>query len=199
MKKTATTKIVNTNNVKVQFMTSSREFTSTMAKYYVAINEMADHALTLKKNIKVCQEWKEIVKNDPKKVEESESQIAHYEAEAKLVKKELQSRIDECYKFLGNLYKSYVEGADSFEEGIREWFKGLKITPTDTLVNFMSVSIGFKTTTNTRKYKTGDMIRPETEKAFNKKFMSTLAQLMKDKNALKTDLYAYKFSPIKKK
>lgn len=36
---------INTASVKVQFMTSSKDFTETMAKFWVAINEMADKKL----------------------------------------------------------------------------------------------------------------------------------------------------------
>lgn len=55
---------INTTSVKVQFMTSSKEFTATMAKFWVAINEMADKKLILQNNLRISQEWAELKKDD---------------------------------------------------------------------------------------------------------------------------------------
>ena len=69
-KNTNTTKktTISTSSVKVQFMTSSKDFTAIMAKFWVAINEMADKSLTLRKNIRISTEWAELNRDNPEKL-----------------------------------------------------------------------------------------------------------------------------------
>ncbi len=185
---------VNTASVKVQFMTSSKDFTATMSKYWVAINEMADKTLTLHKNIKVSSDWAEINKDNPEKQAIYEAEIASYQEKYDAFKEEYNTRIKDCYALLNDsLYPAYKEGETEFKTSIENWFKSHKIEPTSTLVSFMITAVGYKNSSNKQLFKTGNALSFVGEKTFKKSFMNALAQLMKDKNALKTDAYKYQY------
>lgn len=185
--------VINTSSVKVQFMTSSKDFTETMAKFWVAINEMADKSLILRKNIRIERDWMENHKTD-EEIAKAEETIKKYEEDYSEFMKEYNARIDSCYVLIDKtVYKSYITGEESFRKALKEWFKAQKIEPTLTLINFMVTAVGYKNSSNKQLYKTGNALSFKGEKAFKKSFMSALAQLMKDKNALKVEAYKYSF------
>ena len=193
---------INTSSVKVQFMTSSKDFTATMAKYWVAINEMADKTLILRKNLKVCKDWAELNKDNPEKQAMYESEIAGYQSAYDSFKEEYNKRINACYELLteDELYTAYTTGTEEFKKTIKEWFSTQKIEATPTLIEFMVISIGLRDTGNKEFFRTGNTKGYKSKNTFNKLFMRALAQLMKDKNALKVDAYKYTYvEPEKKK
>lgn len=102
--------------------------------------------------------------------------------------------IDDCYALISDLYESYIAGEETFRNAIKTWFEKKKIEATPSFIDFMIVVVGYKNNSNKQLYKTGNIIGFKGEKTF----MNTLAQLMKDKNALKTDAYKYQFKPIEK-
>lgn len=192
---------INTVSIKVQFMTSSKDFTATMAKYWVAINEMADKTLILRKNLKVCKDWAELNKDNPEKQAMYESEIAGYQSAYNSFKEEYNKRINACYELLTDeLYTAYITGTEEFKKTIKEWFSTQKIEATPTLIEFMVISIGLRDTGNKEFFRTGNTKGYKSKNTFNKLFMRALAQLMKDKNALKVDAYKYTYvEPEKKK
>ena len=190
--------MLNTSSVKVQFMTSSKDFTATMAKYWVAINEMADKVQILRQNVQIEKAWatKHTSEEEQKKAQET---IDAYQKRHDEFKKELDKRLKDCYELLTDeLYSGYTSDSDQFTEAIKAWFKDQKIEPTDTLVRFMREAVGYKNSSNKQLQKTGNALSFKTEKTFQKSFMLGLCQLMKDKNALKTDAYKYEFKPLEK-
>lgn len=191
---------INTASVKVQFMTSSKDFTATMAKYWVAINEMADKALILRKNLKVCKDWAELNKDNPEKQAMYESEIAGYQSAYDSFKEEYNKRINTCYELIPDeLYTAYTTSEEEFKQCIKEWFSAQKIEATPTLISFMTISVGYKNSSNKQLFKTGNALSYKTKPAFNKSFLNALTQLMKDKNALKTDAYKYQYKEPEKK
>lgn len=200
--KTNTTKkaTINTSSVKVQFMTSSKDFTATMSKYWVAINEIADKALILRNNIRISEEWAELKKDDEKAQAMYLADVEKYQAEYDTFKKDYDERIKSCYELLTDeLYKAYTTSDEEFKSAMKEWFNAQKIEATPTLISFMTVAIGYKNSSNKQLFKTGNALSFKGKQAFNKSFMSALAQLMKDKNALKTDAYKYQYKEPDKK
>ncbi len=190
---------INTTSVKVQFMTSSKDFTATMSKFWVAINEMADKSLILRNNIRISEEWAELKKDDVDAQTMYLADVEKYHTEYDLFKKEYDERIKACYELLTNgLYKAYTESEEEFKKEMKEWFSAQKIEATTTLINFMAIAVGYKNSSNKQLFKTGNALSFKSKSAFNKSFMSALAQLMKDKNALKTDAYKYKYKEPEK-
>ena len=63
----------------------------------------------------------------------------------------------------------------------------------------MVISIGLRDTGNKEFFRTGNTKGYKCKNTFNKLFMRGLAQLMKDKNALKTDAYKYQYKEPEKK
>lgn len=197
-KKVAT---INTSSVKVQFMTSSKDFTATMAKFWVAINEMADKKLILQNNIRISEEWAELKKDDEKAQAMYLADVEKYQAEYDTFKKDYDERIKSCYELLTEgLYKAYTTSEEEFKSAMKEWFNAQEIEATPTLISFMTIAVGYKNSSNKQLFKTGNALSFKGKQAFNKSFMSALAQLMKDKNALKTDAYKYQYvAPEKNK
>ena len=192
--KTTTKKLINTTSVKVQFMTSSKDFTAIMAKYWVAINEMADKNLILRNNIKVEENCLKNHENDKDFCKKIENTIANYHVQYDAFKKDYDERIKSCYKLLTDeLYNAYTTSEDEFKKAIKEWFSAQKIDATPTLVSFMTIAVGYKNSSNKQLFKTGNALSFKGKQAFNKSFMCALSQLMKDKNALKTDAYKYQY------
>ena len=94
--KTNTTKknvTINTASVKVQFMTSSKDFTETMAKFWVAINQMADKKLILQNNLRISQEWAELKKDDAEAQAMYLADVEKYHAQYDAFKKDYDERI----------------------------------------------------------------------------------------------------------
>lgn len=196
MKNTTNTKktTINTSLVKVQFMTSSKDFTATMAKFWVAINEMADKKLILQNNLRISQEWAELKKDDPRAQATYLSDVEKYQAEFDAFKEEYNKRIKACYELIPDeLYTAYTTSEDDFRDGIDKWFTNLKIEATPTLINFMVVAVGYKNSSNKQLFKTGNALSYKAKTTFKNNFMRGLVQLMKDKNALKTDAYKYTY------
>ena len=201
--KTNTTKkaTINTSAVKVQFMTSSKDFTETMAKFWVAINQMADKKLILQNNLRISQEWAELKKDDAEAQAMYLADVEKYQAQYDTFKKDYDERIKSCYELITDeLYTAYTTSEEEFKKAIKEWFSAQKIEATPTLVNFMTVAVGYKNSSNKQLFKTGNALSYKAKTTFKNSFMRALAQLMKDKNALKTDAYKYVYvEPEKKK
>lgn len=198
----ATKKVVtiNTSSVKVQFMTSSKDFTAIMAKFYVAINEMADKKLILQNNIRISEEWAELKKDDEQAQAMYLADVEKYRAEFETFKKDYDARIKDCYELITDeLYNAYTTSEEEFKKAIKEWFTAQKIETTDTLINFMIVAVGYKNSSNKQLFKTGNALSYKAKTTFKNSFMRALAQLMKDKNALKTDIYKYQYVQPEKK
>lgn len=200
--KTNTTKnvTINTASVKAQFMTSSKDFTEIMARFWVAINEMADKKLILQKNLRISQEWADLKKDDAKAQAMYLADVEKYQAQFDEFKKDYDERIKSCYELLTDeLYKAYTTSEDKFKTAIKEWFSAQKIEATPTLINFMVVAVGYKNSSNKQLFKTGNALSYKAKTTFKNSFMRALAQLMKDKNALKTDAYKYTYVQPEKK
>lgn len=200
--KTNTTKnvTINTASVKAQFMTSSKEFTEIMARFWVAINEMADKKLILQKNLRISQEWADLKKDDAKAQAMYLADVEKYQAQFDEFKKDYDERIKSCYELLTDeLYKAYTTSEDKFKTAIKKWFSAQKIEATPTLINFMIVAVGYKNSSNKQLFKTGNALSYKAKTTFKNSFMRALAQLMKDKNALKTDAYKYTYVQPEKK
>lgn len=199
--KTNTTKkaTINTSSVKVQFMTSSKDFTTIMAKFWVAINEMADQKLILQKNLRISQDWVELKKDDAEAQAMYLADVEKYNAQFDDFKKDYDERIKSCYELITDeLYKAYTTSEEEFKSAIKEWFSAQKIEPTPTLINFMIIAVGYKNSSNKQLFKTGNALSYKAKTTFNNSFMRALAQLMKDKNALKVDAYKYQYVEPKK-
>lgn len=192
---------INTSSVKAQFMTSSKDFTETMAKFWVAINEMADKSLILRKNLKTCKNWAELEanKDNPEKQKMYEEEIAGYQSAYDSFKEEYNKRINSCYELITDeLYSAYTTSEEEFDEAIKEWFSAQKIEATPTLIKFMAIAVGYKNNSNKQLFKTGNVLSYKAKTTFKNCFMRALAQLMKDKNALKVDAYKYQYVEPKK-
>lgn len=191
---------INTTSVKVQFMTSSKGFTATMAKFWVAINEMADKKLVLQNNIRISEEWAELKKDDEQAQAMYLADVEKYQAEFDVFKKDYDERIKNCYELITDtLYEAYTTSEEEFKKAIKEWFSAQKIEATPTLINFMVVAVGYKNSSNKQLFKTGNALSYKAKTTFKNSFMRALAQLMKDKNALKTDAYKYQYVQPEKK
>ena len=201
MKKTNKNTIINTASVKVQFMTSSKDFTATMSKFWVAINEMADKKLILQNNLRISAEWAELKKDDAQAQSAYLADVEKYQKEYDAFKEDYNNRVASCYELMTDkLYEGYTTSEDAFKEAMTEWFKGQNIEPTTTLISFMSIAVGYKNSSNKQLYKTGNTLSYKAKTTFKNSFMRALCQLMKDKNALKTDAYKYtSVEPDKKK
>lgn len=190
-KKVAT---INTSSVKVQFMTSSKDFTATMAKFWVAINEMADKKLILQNNIRISEEWAELKKDDAQAQAMYLADVEKYHAEYDEFKKDYDERIKSCYELLtDDLYNGYTTSEEEFKKAIKVWFEAQKIEATPTLITFMIIAVGYKNSSNKQLFKTGNALSYKAKTTFKNSFMRALSQLMKDKNALKTDAYKYQY------
>lgn len=201
MKTTSTKKnvTINTSSVKVQFMTSSKDFTTIMGKFWVAINEMADQKLILQKNLRISQDWVELKKDDTEAQAMYLADVEKYNAQFDDFKKDYDERIKSCYELITDeLYKAYTTSEEEFKSAIKEWFSAQKIEPTPTLINFMIIAVGYKNSSNKQLFKTGNALSYKAKTTFNNSFMRALAQLMKDKNALKVDAYKYQYVEPKK-
>lgn len=191
---------INTSSVKVQFMTSSKDFTATMAKFWVAINEMADKKLVLQNNIRISEEWAELKKDDEQAQAMYLADVEKYRAEFDTFKKDYDGRIKSCYELITDeLYNSYTTSEEEFKKAIKGWFATQKIEATPTLISFMIVAVGYKNSSNKQLFKTGNALSYKAKTTFKNSFMRALAQLMKDKNALKTDAYKYQYVQPEKK
>lgn len=190
---------INTSSVKVQFMTSSKDFTETMAKFWVAINEMADKKLTLQHNLEISEKWAELKKDDAEAQAMYLADVEKYHAQYDAFKKDYDERIKSCYELITDeLYSAYTTSEDDFENAIGKWFTDLKIEATPTLISFMTVAVGYKNSSNRQLFQTGNALSYKAKTTFKNSFMHALAQLMKDKNALKVDAYKYTYVEPKK-
>lgn len=201
MKTTKKNVTINTTSVKVQFMTSSKDFTTIMAKFWVAINEMADKKLILQNNLRISQEWAKIKKDDAEAQAMYLADVEKYQLQYDTFKKDYDERIKSCYELLTDeLYNAYTTSEEEFKTAIKDWFSTQKIEATPTLINFMVVAVGYKNSSNKQLFKTGNALSYKAKTTFKNSFMRALAQLMKDKNALKTDVYKYQYvAPDKKR
>lgn len=191
--------VINTSAVKVQFMTSSKQFTEVMAKYWVAINEMADQKLILQNNLRVSQEWAELKKDDAEAQAMYLADVEKYHAAYDTFKKDYDERAKACYGLITDeLYSAYTTSEEEFKKAIKEWFSAQKIEATPTLISFMTVAVGYKNSSNKQLFKTGNALSYKAKTSFKNSFMRALAQLMKDKNALKVDAYKYQYVAPKK-
>ena len=198
--KTTKKAIINTSEVKVQFMTSSKNFTELMAKFWIAINEMADKKLILQNNLRISQEWAELKKDDAEAQAMYLADVEKYQAQYDTFKKDYDERIKSCYELITDeLYFAYTTSEEEFKKATKEWFSAQKIEATPTLIDFMVIAVGYKNSSNKQLFKTGNALSYKAKTTFKNSFMRALAQLMKDKNALKTDMYKYIYVAPEKK
>lgn len=199
-----TTNLVSTKDVKVVFNTSSKSFTETMSKFYLALSEMNDKKLIYAKNLRSAQSWLETLEEnnkDGKNDEKISAQTVEIEemkkAQTKLME-EINTRISECYKLIpSDLYDNYTSG--NYAEGVKAFFGTHNISATDSLVKFMVKTVGLRCASAKVMFKKGVTLDFQSKTTFNKLFMSTLAQLMLDKNALKLDAYKWTYVEEDKK
>lgn len=182
---------INVNNfklVKVELMTSSKLFTSTMSSYFVAIHELDDKIKTFNKNIKSLE----------KIINQLDPNCENYQDRVDLLKKikekrleykeESKKRIAECYSFLNDsLYNAYCTSESDFKKALIDWFDGQSIKASKSLIAYMLKIVSYKSKT----CRDGNVLAYKTKSQFNDSFMRGLAQLMLAKNALKPDLYKY--------
>ena len=111
---------------------------------------------------------------------------------------EINTRIKECYDLIpSDLYENYTNG--TYAKGVEEFFKSQNISATPTLINFMVKTVGLRCASAKVMFKRGTTLDYQSKNTFNKLFMSTLAQLMLDKNALKLDAYKWEYVEEDKK
>ena len=111
---------------------------------------------------------------------------------------EINARIKECYELIpSDLYSNYING--NYAQGVTEFFKAHNIEPTPTLVKFMVDTVGLRCASAKVMFKHGVTLDYQTKSTFNKLFMSTLAQLMLDKNSLKLEMYKWEYVEEDKK
>ena len=108
------------------------------------------------------------------------------------------SEIREYELITDELYSAYTTSEEEFKKAIKEWFSAQKIEATPTLISFMAVAVGYKNSSNKQLFKTGNALSYKAKTTFKNSFMRALAQLMKDKNALKVDAYKYTYVEPKK-
>lgn len=194
---------VDTKAVKVVFNTSSKDFTATMSKFYLALSEMNDKKLIYAKNLRSAQSWLNTLeennkdgKNDEKIVAQK-SEIEEMKSAQSVLTNEINARIKECYALIPDtLYTDYVNG--KYAKAVEDFFKAQNIECTDSLKNFMVKTVGLRCASAKVMFKQGTTLDFQTKTTFQKLFMSTLAQLMLDKNALKLDMYKWEYVPEEK-
>lgn len=199
----AKTSAINTKEVKVVFNTSSKEFTAIMSKFYLALSEMNDKKLQYSANLRNAQNWLDTLvknntdgKNDAKIVAQEEEIEQMKDAQSKLME-EVNARIKECYALIPeDLYSNYT--SNNYAEGVKAFFEAQSIAATDSLIKFMVKTVGLRCSSAKVMFKKGTTLDYQSKNTFNKLFMSTLAQLMLDKNALKLDMYKWGYEEPKK-
>lgn len=186
--------LVDTKSVKVVFNKAGKEFTEVMTSFYLALGEMNDKKLLYAKNLRAAMSWLETLEEcnkDGKKdkaIEVQKSEIEKLQKAQSALMEEINSRINKCYALIPtDLYSKYTGG--DFKKGIEEFFKANNIEPTPTLTAFMDKAFGLKCANAKTMFKNGKVLDYQGKNQFNKLFMSCLAQLMLDKNALKPDMY----------
>lgn len=190
---------VNTKSVKVVFNTSSKDFTATMSKFYLALSEMNDKKLLHARNLRSAQSWLATLtdnntdgKNDAK-IEAQNLEIEKMQDEHAKISEEINARIKECYALIpSSLYDNYISG--NYAKGVEEFFKAHNIEPTSTLVKFMTDTVGLRCASAKIMFTYGVTLDYQSKNTFNRLFMSTLAQLMLDKNSLKLDMYKWVYT-----
>ena len=204
MANTKIQKLVNSKEVKVVFNTSSKDFTATMSKFYLALSEMNDKKLVYGRNLRSAQDWLKTLednnvdgKNDAK-INAQNVEIVDLKDKYDATVDEINERIKECYTLIpSDLYANYTSG--NYAKGVTEFFNAHNIKPTDTLVKFMVETVGLRCASAKVMFKNGVTLDYQSKNTLNKLFMSTLAQLMLDKNALKLDMYKWTYTEEDKK
>lgn len=203
-KTTKTIATVNTKSVKVVFNTSSKDFTATMSKFYLAVAEMNDKKLLYARNLRSAQDWLDTItrnnvdgKNDAK-IDAQRLEIETMKDAQSALVAEINERIKECYALIpSDLYENYTSG--KYAEGVTSFFNAHNIEATPTLVKFMVDTVGLRCASAKMMFKHGVTLDYQSKNTFNKLFMSTLAQLMLDKNSLKLDMYKWEYVEEDKK
>jgi hypothetical protein len=135
-------------------------------------------------------------KNDAK-IKAQEEDIEKLKEEQSALMEEVNKRIKDCYDLIPkDLYDNYTSG--NYAEGVKAFFGSHNISATDSLVKFMVKTVGLRCSSAKVMFKSGTTLDFQTKTTFNKLFMSTLAQLMLDKNALKLDMYKWGYEEPKK-
>lgn len=202
---------VNTKDVKVQFNTSTKGFRDTMGKYWVAVVELADMTKIYANNVKILSEsvatleerteLGTITDNEKARLKADKSLLEEYSKKFVAFRDEMNDRFEECYGLITDgLYTSYhayatSQDKNSFKKSLGLFLKGYNINVTDSLVEFLLSVVGMrKAPANTKvKSKGATLLIAQTEKCFNELFMHALAQLMVDKNCIKTDNYTFTY------
>lgn len=184
-------KIINNNNfksIKVEFMTSSKLFTSTISAYFVAIHELADKIKTLNKNIKSLEKIIDRLDSNDESYREEVALLEQSKVKRLEYKEESKKRISNCYSFLNDsLYDAYCTSESAFKKALITWFDSHSIKASNSLIAYMLKIVSYKSKT----CRDGNVLTYKTKSQFNDSFMRGLAQLMLAKNALKPDLYKY--------
>lgn len=133
MKKTTTnttTITSTTKKIKVQFQTSTKEFTSILAAYWIAENELSDKVLTYRQNIKVCDKMlSELADGTAHPLDDTDwtAKRAEYYETHLAYKTEYKLRVEEAYSLLTpDLYEAYTTDKTTFTKAVTTWFISLK-------------------------------------------------------------------------
>lgn len=189
---------VDTKDVKVVFNTSSKDFTATMSKFYLALAEMNDKKLMYAKNLRSAQAWLTTLEENNKDGS-SDAKIAAQVVEIESMKsaqsaltEEINARLKECYALIPEtMYADYTNG--KYGKAVEDFFATQNIECTTSLKNFMVKTVGLRCASAKVMFKQGVTLDFQSKNTFNKLFMSVLAQLMLDKNALKLDAYKWEY------
>lgn len=203
---------VDTKSVKCQFNTSTPAFRETMGNYWVAVVELADMTKIYANNIRILSESvttlteksekQTLSELDAKRLELDKAQLQEYSEKFSAYRDECNKRFDECNKLvltsgLYDAYNAYVrtQKKSEFRNALKTFLATHKIEVTDSLVAFLLSVVGMrKAPANTKvKSKGKTLLIAQTEKMFNELFMHALAQLMVDKNCIKTDNYKFTY------
>ena len=206
---------VNTKSVKVQFNTSTPTFREIMGNYWVAVVELADMTKIYANNIRILSEsvanLTEKSENgtisdlERQRLELDNAMLKDYTDKFVAYRDECNKRFEECYKLIitSGLYDAYnayatKQNKAEFKKALGIFLKSHNIEVTPTLVDFLLSVIGMrKAPANTKvKSKGTTLLIAQTERAFNELFMHALAQLMVDKNCIKTDSYKFTYEKV---
>ena len=204
---------VNTKKVKVQFNTSTPTFREVIGNYWVAVVELADMTKVYANNVRILSESVEklqtkvdngetLSENDSKRLELDSAQLKEYTEKFMAYRKECDVRFEKCYELIltSGLYGAYngyatTQNKAGFTKELGVFLNAHNITVTDSLVEFLLSVVGMRTAPANTKVKTSGktLLIAQTEKRFNELFMHALAQLMVDKNCIKTEQYTFTY------
>ncbi len=182
--------------VKVIFNTSDKEFTRIMSQFYLALTEMDIQRMNMNRNIRAGKAWlktlskSNINERNSEKIVAQKIEIEKMEKEMSELVKQISNRIDECYKLIQpELYEAYINNRKVYASKVEKFFLSQKIEPTPSLVKYMVKNVEMNIFSTKEMLHNGKMSEYKSEKEFYMSFMSGLAVLMYNKNALKLEKY----------